>query len=88
MGNANYLNMDNMTVTDLQITDFAFSSPGTAQLTWNAVSGLTYRVQSSSALSGGFWSNLGDSITATGSIATATDSIGNNSSRYYRVVPK
>jgi hypothetical protein len=86
MGNANYLNLDNMTVTDLRITDFAVSSPGTVQLTWNAVSGLTYRVQYMSGLNGGFWSNLDDWMTATGSIATATDSIGTNSSHYYRVV--
>jgi predicted alpha-1,6-mannanase (GH76 family) len=86
MGNANYLNLDNMTVTDLRITDFAVSSSGTVQLTWSAVSGLTYRVQYASVLSGGFWSNLGSSITATGSTAIATDSIGNSSARYYRVV--
>jgi predicted alpha-1,6-mannanase (GH76 family) len=86
MGNANFLNLDNMAVTDLQITGLAVSSPGVVQLTWNAVSGLTYRVQYSSALASCFWSNLGSSITATGSIAAGTDSLGNNSARYYRVV--
>jgi predicted alpha-1,6-mannanase (GH76 family) len=84
--NANFLNVDNLTVTDLRITDLAVSSPGAAQLTWSAVSGMTYRVQYSGALTGGLWSYLGSSITATGNTASATDTIGNNSTRYYRIV--
>jgi predicted alpha-1,6-mannanase (GH76 family) len=85
-GSENYLNLDNLTVTDLRITDFSVLSPGTLQLTWSAVSGLTYRVQYSSSIAGGFWSNLGSSITATGSTASVTDAMGNNAARFYRVV--
>jgi hypothetical protein len=86
LGNGNFLNIDHMTVTDLRITDFAVAPPGTVQLTWSAVSGLTYRVQYSGSLPGGLWSNLGSSITATGSDASASDTMGNNARRFYRIV--
>ena len=86
LGNANYLNLDNLTVTDLRISDFAVTSPGNVQLTWNSVSGWTYRVQYVDLIKAGIWSNLGSSITATGSLASATDSVASASARYYRVV--
>lgn len=86
LGNANFLNVDNLTVADLRITSLTVSPIGTVQLTWDAVSGQTYRVQYSSSLMGGVWSNLGGLITATGATVTATDTIQTNSARYYRVV--
>jgi hypothetical protein len=86
LGNANFLNLDHLTVTDLRITDFALSPPGNVRLTWDAVSNLTYRVQYSSAPTGSPWNNLGGSITATGATASATVTMGSYAAHYYRVI--
>lgn len=86
LGNANYLNLDHLAVTDWRITDIALSPPGNVRLTWNAVSNLTYRVQYSSAPAGSPWNNLGNAITATGTTATATVAMGNDVARCYRVI--
>jgi len=85
LGNANYLNLDHLIVTDLRITKLTAAPNGTLQLTWNAVSGQTYHAQYAGSLTGGGWNNLGNSITATGATATATDTMGGNALRYYRV---
>lgn len=85
LGNANYLNLDNLVTTDLRVTDLTVAPVGQAQLTWGAVSGLTYHVQYSRSIGGG-WSNLGAPITATNNTARATDTLGNDSARYYRIV--
>jgi predicted alpha-1,6-mannanase (GH76 family) len=86
LGNGNFLNIDNLTVTDLRITDFVISPPGNLRLTWDAVSGLTYCVQYSTSATGSPWNNLGGLITATGTAASATVAMGTDSARYYRVV--
>jgi hypothetical protein len=86
LGNANFLNLDSLTVTDLRITDVSLLSPGVLRLTWDAVSNLTYRVQYASSPSGGPWMNLGGLITATGTTASANVAIVADSARYYRVV--
>ena len=85
LGNANYLNLDNLVTTDLRITDLTISPPNTVQLKWSAISGLTYRVQFSKDITSGVWSNLGSSITATGTLASATDALATNATRYYRI---
>jgi hypothetical protein len=86
LGNANYLNLDNLTVTDLSITGIAVLPGGPVQLSWNAVSGQTYHVQFVSPLGSSLWSNLGSTITATSSTAIATDTVSTNSQRFYRVI--
>jgi hypothetical protein len=53
-------------------------------LSWNAISGQTYRVQFKQDLSSANWSNLPPDVTASGSSAAKTDSIG-HSVRLYRV---
>jgi predicted alpha-1,6-mannanase (GH76 family) len=85
LGNANFLNLDNLTVTDVKISNFTVTSSGVIQLSWDSVPGLTYQVQYTSQLPGGAWNNLGSSITATNVTTTTTDSMGINSARYYRV---
>jgi predicted alpha-1,6-mannanase (GH76 family) len=86
LGNANFLNLDSLTVTDLRITDVSLLSPGVLRLSWDAVSNLTYRVQYASSPSGGPWMNLGGLITATGTTASVNVAIVADSARYYRVV--
>jgi predicted alpha-1,6-mannanase (GH76 family) len=85
LGNGNYLNLDSLTLTDLKITNFTVTPGGTVHLGWDSVAGLTYQVQYTSQLPGGSWLNLGGIITATNGTTTATDSMGGNSIRYYRV---
>ncbi len=82
--NSNYLNLDNLTVADLQITGITVSPDGTVQLTWTAAAGQSYQMQYATGL-GGAWFNLGGSITATGMTAAATDVMDTNSMRFYRI---
>jgi uncharacterized repeat protein (TIGR03803 family) len=58
----------------------------TLTLTWSADAGHTYRVQSLTDLTRTNWSSSGGAIAATNSIATASDSIGADRQRFYRVV--
>ena len=85
-GSANYLNLDNLTVTDLSITGITVLPGGLVQLSWNAVSGQTYHVQFASTPGGSSWSNLNGTIPATSNSASATDTVGANSQRLYRVI--
>jgi len=86
LGSTNYLNLDNLVVTELQITGVSRASDGTIQLTWNSVSGVIYRLQYTASLTNPNWTNLGGAITATGATTSATDSPGSNAARYYRVI--
>jgi uncharacterized repeat protein (TIGR03803 family) len=54
--------------------------------TWSATAGVSYQVQFASSLPQTAWSNLAAPLTATNETLTATDSIGANEQRYYRVV--
>lgn len=86
LGSANYLNLDNLVVTDLRILDLVVLPTGHARLTWDAVSGLNYLVQYSLSLTGSPWINTGGLVTATGNTASATVAMGEDAVRYYRVV--
>jgi predicted alpha-1,6-mannanase (GH76 family) len=85
LGNANFLNLDYLAVTDLKIKDFAVSPAGVVQLSWDSATGMTYQVQYSSPLPTGPWSNLGSAITATNATTSTTDATAGNSVRYYRL---
>lgn len=58
---------------------------GTITFTWSAVAGKTYQPQYRTNLNLGGWSNLNGTITATGSVGTASDSIAPDPKRFYRV---
>jgi len=57
----------------------------TVQLSWTAVVGRTYRVQSKTNLSTGGWNDLAD-VYASTSPASHTDFSATGSQRYYRVM--
>jgi uncharacterized repeat protein (TIGR03803 family) len=59
---------------------------GALTLTWSAAPGQTYQLQYKSELASTNWLNLGDAIMATSPAVTASDVIGFNSKRFYRVV--
>jgi len=50
------------------------------------VAGQTYQVQYTASLAQPTWNNLGGAITASSSIMTASDVVGPDSQRFYRVV--
>jgi uncharacterized repeat protein (TIGR03803 family) len=55
-------------------------------LAWSAMPGQKYQLQFKSIVTAPDWTNLGTSITATAATLTASDPIGANAQRYYRVV--
>jgi hypothetical protein len=62
-------------------------APGNATISWTALPGHTYRVQYTDNLgSPSSWQTLSPDITASGSIATATDSAPNPTQRFYRIL--
>jgi hypothetical protein len=58
---------------------------GNATLTWNAGSGVTYRVQYKNDLGDANWTNLLPDVTATGSTASFADTSG-FAQRFYRIL--
>ena len=58
---------------------------GTLNFTWNALTGLVYQVQYKTNLLQTNWINLGSVITATNFTATATNLIGPDPQRFYRL---
>lgn len=58
----------------------------TVTLTWSAIASQRYRLQYLPSLSSGAWLNLGNIVTATTNSVTASDTIGANTQRFYRVV--
>jgi uncharacterized repeat protein (TIGR03803 family) len=58
---------------------------GTITLTWGALVGQTYQLQFTTNLNQTNWNDLGNAIIATGSTASATNAIGPDPSRFYRV---
>jgi uncharacterized repeat protein (TIGR03803 family) len=61
-------------------------SNGIVKLGWNATPGVKYRLQFNANLTTAAWTNLGNLIIATNTVATASDPIGSNTRRFYRVI--
>ncbi|GEM_PF-190851 len=59
---------------------------GNIRLTWSAVAGRLYQLQSTANLAQPNWQNSGSAISATNGMLTAFDSIPPGSQRFYRVV--
>jgi uncharacterized repeat protein (TIGR03803 family) len=79
-----------LTVPSL-VPTLAFRTPillanGTITLAWNTVAGQTYQLQYVSDLGSTNWVSLGSPILAINAVTTASDVIGSNSQRFYRVV--
>jgi hypothetical protein len=58
---------------------------GTVHLVWSTTTNLMYQVQFKTNLTQAAWSNLGGAVAATNVTASATDPVGGNSLRFYRV---
>ena len=61
-------------------------SASAATFKWSAVSGRSYQFQYENDLDQTNWTNSGDPVTATNAIASASDTIGPDRQRFYRVV--
>jgi hypothetical protein len=61
------------------------SEDRTVHLVWQTIVGKKYRVQHTTDPASGPWLDLGADITATGPTAMATDAMGTNQQRFYRV---
>ena len=59
---------------------------GTVTFTWSAVASVVYQLQYRTNLAQGNWSNLGSAITATNAVMSASDSIGPDPQRFYRLL--
>jgi hypothetical protein len=59
---------------------------GIVTLTWNTTVGRIYQVQYETKLPPTSWSNLTPQLTATGPTLSATDPVGNNQRRFYRIL--
>jgi sugar lactone lactonase YvrE len=68
------------------ITPSFASGNGTFNLSWSAVSNVTYQLQYNLDLSTTNWINLGSPITATNNSVSTTDMTGSDVQRFYRVL--
>jgi hypothetical protein len=59
---------------------------GTVTFAWSAVVSAVYQLQYRTNLAQGDWSNLGSAITATNTVMSASDSIGPDPQRFYRLL--
>lgn len=59
---------------------------GTITIVWKSLIGKRYQPQHRAAADTGAWINLGSALTSTGSTTQASDTIGTNTKRYYRIV--
>jgi len=74
------LSMPDLLITSIKLTN------GVAAISWDAIAGKTYRLQYKTALTNTTWLDAPPDITATGPAATVTNSVGNASRRFYRVM--
>jgi hypothetical protein len=82
-----YLGLDDVTVQLVPVPRFqsVTKTNGTINLTWDALTGLVYQVQYKTNLLQTNWINLGAVITATNVTVTATNLIGPDPQRFYRL---
>jgi len=59
---------------------------GTLNFQWFAMTGLTYQVQCKTNLLQGAWVDLGSASAATNLLLNASDTIGTNRQRFYRII--
>jgi Pro-kumamolisin, activation domain len=83
-----YLGLDDVSVLPISAPVFlsAGASGGTVNLTWTTMPGASYQLQYKTDVTAATWINLGGALLASGNTLSASDVIGSNSKRLYRVV--
>ena len=67
------------------VTPVLLANSNLISFTWNAVSNLTYQLQSATNLTAPVWQNLGSPVTATSNAVSASDVLGTDAQHFYRV---
>ena len=82
-----YFALDDVSVQPVPAPPFqtVTAAAGTITFTWNAMIGLAYQVQYKTNLAQSAWINLGSPITAASDTLNASDTIGPDSKRFYRL---
>jgi len=75
-----------LTVEAVPIFQTAAQAGGTFAFTWTATPPQIYQVQATTNLSSGIWTNFGNAVTATNGIMGASEVIGTNRQKFYRVI--
>jgi hypothetical protein len=75
----------NLTVVAPVVINSIRVSNGVASLSWNAIPGTSYSLQTNSALGQANWNGAGPTLQATGNTATVSDAIIGSTQRFYRV---
>ena len=70
---------------DLIITSLKLTN-ATAVITWDSVPGKTYRLQYKTTVNSTSWFDVSPDVTATGLSTSGTNTLDNNSQRFYRVM--
>ena len=83
-----YLGLDDISLTTVPPAIFSSlaKTNNTVSFSWSAMSNLHYQVQFKTNLTQTSWINLGNLITATNAVATASDSSGTDTQRFYRLI--
>jgi len=83
-----YLGLDDISLTALAAPVFQSVSAanGVVSFTWSTVPGVLYQIQYATNLAQPNWANLTNAIPATNFTASATDTIGPDTRRFYRAV--
>jgi hypothetical protein len=83
-----YLGLDDISVAPVPVPALQplLQANGRIALAWKGMTGLVYQVQYKTNLAQAAWVNFGAVVTATNSTVSASDSIGPNPQRFYRVV--
>lgn len=76
----------NISVVSKPVIQSTIVSGNAVQFTWSALPGKTYRVQYKSNLNAPVWTDLPGDLLSSGNFVTATDTIGVDTQRFYRVV--
>jgi len=72
--------------SSLKINSIASPAAGSFSVTWWSVIGKVYRVQGSTVLGSGSWTDLSRKITATATASTWTDTAVSGTTKFYRVL--
>jgi hypothetical protein len=84
----NYLGLDDISVSAIALPVFQSVNRfgNSLAFTWSAMVGRTYQLQFSTNLTRTNWVNLGTAMIATNSTVSASDTLGPDPQRFYRVV--
>ena len=82
-----YFALDDVSVVPIPLPVFQsiLKSNSTVKLTWSTTAGVAYQLQYKTNVTATNWINSGSTTTATGGTMSASDAIGSNSRRFYRV---